>query len=112
MQIAARLAVHSVSPDGRRKKRSSVAISANLGLGGFHGHDVIIRDISELGFKVESSVAISRGAIVRLRIPGIGVVLGRIVWVRAGRIGGEFVNPLNATRLSMAIGFREPTLHA
>ncbi|MEQ1548049.1 MAG: PilZ domain-containing protein [Chakrabartia sp.] len=106
MQIAARLAVHSPTPDDRRKSRAPVAIAANLGLGGFHGHNVIIRDISEFGFKVEADLALTCGAIIRLRIPGLGVVIGRVVWLRGGFIGGEFVNPLNATRLSMVLGFR------
>jgi hypothetical protein len=104
MYIAARLAVHTPAPDKRRAKRLDVSVPADMRLLGYHGFDVVVRDLSELGFKVESPVRVNPGSIVRLRLPGLGMVLGKIVWSRSGHLGGEFINPVSPSRLRMALG--------
>jgi hypothetical protein len=106
MQIAARLAVHTPAPDKRRSAREVVALSAALCFAGYHGQDVIVREISEVGFKVQTDQQIARGSIVRLRLPGLGMVLGRVIWRRGRHVCGEFINPLSPERLRLAIGVR------
>ncbi len=105
MQIAARLAVHAPAPDTRRAKRTPVAVVADMRLLGYHGFDVVVRDISELGFKVESPVKVTTGSIVRLRLPGLGMLLGKVVWNRSGCLGGEFINPVSPSRLRLVLGY-------
>jgi hypothetical protein len=106
MQIAARLAVNVPASDDRRARRQVLDAPSTMSLVGYHGHDVVVRDLSELGFKAQTDQRIKRGAIVRLRLPGLGVVLGRIIWSRMGHVGGEFVNPISASRLQMVLGIR------
>jgi PilZ domain len=105
MQIAARLAVQSPAQDQRRAQRKTVSVAADMRLLGYHGFDVVVRDISELGFKVESPVKVASGSIVRLRLPGLGMLLGKIIWARSGHLGGEFINPVSPSRLRLVLGY-------
>jgi hypothetical protein len=108
MQIAARLAVHAPAPaaDQRRAKRIALAVPSDMLHSGYHGFDVVVRDISELGFRVDSGVKVKAKTVVRLRLPGLGMVLGRVVWCRKGQIGGEFINAIPPSRLRLLIGYR------
>lgn len=45
------------------------------------------------------------GSHVRLRVPGLGILFARIAWAERGRVGGQFVTPVNPTRLGRALGF-------
>jgi hypothetical protein len=110
MQIAARLAVHQPAPEARRMPRTSVNVPAELLQNGYHGFDVVVRDINSLGFRLDSQVRVKAKALVRLRLPGLGMVLGRVVWCRKGCIGGEFVNPIAESRLRTVIGYRAQTV--
>lgn len=105
MQISARLAIQGPVADQRRAVRVPVAMGAEMRLVGFHGFDVVVRDISELGFKVETPVRIKTKTLIGLRLPGLGMVLGRIAWCRKGYVGGEFVNPIPPQRLRLVVGF-------
>jgi PilZ domain len=108
MHIAARLAIHSLAPDRRRKTRFSVdspAIMSGLGLG-FDGADVIVKDISETGFSARAGHHLPPGTLVRLKVPGFGMAIGKIVWSRRGDVGGEFVNPVGPARLRTIVGYK------
>jgi PilZ domain len=105
MQIAARLAIQGPLADQRRALRVPVSMSTDVRLTGYHGFDVVVRDISPLGFKVESSVGVKAKTLIGLRLPGLGMVLARVAWNRKGHIGGEFLNPIPPARLHSLIGY-------
>lgn len=113
MRIAARLALETTGmSDGRQAQRNGVDLATTLRTLGYHGHDVSVRDISTLGFMAETDAEFPVGAHARLRVPGLGVVISRIVWASAGRVGGAFVTPLEPVRLSRALGFSGPVAQA
>ncbi len=41
----------------------------------------------------------------RLRLPGLGMLLGKVVWNRSGHLGGEFINPVSPSRLRLVLGY-------
>lgn len=105
MQIAARLAIQGPATDQRRAVRFPVSMETDMRQIGYHGFDVVVRDISALGFKVETPIRIKVKTLVGLRLPGIGMVLGRVAWCRKGCVGGEFVNPIPEQRLRQVVGY-------
>lgn len=108
MHIAARLAIHSLAPDRRRKTRFAVEEPATLGglTRGFDGSDVILKDISETGFSARAGYHLPPGTLVRLKVPGFGMAIGKIIWSRKGDVGGEFVNPVGPARLRTIVGYK------
>lgn len=101
MRIAGRLAFE---PD-------IVAGEVNRSRIGYHGCDIIVRSISETGFSGEFVHALPQGAIVRLRLPGAGVLVARVDRCGDGQLEAAFVNPVAPARLGKTIGmtaFREP----
>lgn len=105
MRIAARMAVQSAAPDRRRKERYTLDPTAPIIIPGYHGGDIVIVDLSEAGFKAQATTHIPPKSLVRLKVPGLGIVLARIVWSRGGTLGGEFVNPVGEGRLRLVPGF-------
>ncbi len=105
MHIAARMAVQSAAPDRRRKERHALDPAAPMIIQGYHGGDIVIVDLSEAGFKARATSHIPPRSLVRLKVPGLGIVLARILWSRSGTIGGEFVNPVGEGRLRLVPGF-------
>lgn len=89
MRIAGRLALQSALP--------------LLGVG-YHGCDVVVSQISETGFEAESKTPIPAGSLVRLRLPGSGVMLARVASSQAGHVSAEFLNPVSQTRLNKTLG--------
>jgi hypothetical protein len=106
MQINARLAVHALAPDRRRKERISTAIPTLMIPEGYYGIPVILRDVSLDGFRVSVGAHVPPQSLVRLKLPGLGLVIGRVMWSRRGEIGGSFVNPISEQRLFMITGLK------
>jgi hypothetical protein len=72
----------------------------------YHGRNVVIRSISENGFEADSVDHYPVGALVRLRLPGVGAVLARVTDAEDGQVKAAFVNPVGPSRLAMAVGTR------
>jgi hypothetical protein len=108
MHIAARLAIHSLPPDRRGKSRMNVDARAVMSGLGFDGADIVLKDISESGFSARVGHRLPPGTIVRLKVPGFGMAIGKIVWSRRGDVGGEFVNPVGPSRLRSIVGYKPP----
>lgn len=112
MHIAARLAIDycpEVKPaKGSRRKaqREDTAIPTKMRTLGYHGSDVVVRNISEQGFMAEAREDFVPGSHVRLRLPVAGVMLARVIWTKKGEVGCEFFNPLTEARLRMILGQR------
>ena len=105
MRIAARMAVQSAAPDRRRRERCVLDPATPLIIQGYHGGDIVIVELSETGFKAHAAIHIPPKSLVRLKVPGLGIVLARIVWSRKGDVGGAFVNPVGEGRLRLVPGF-------
>ena len=95
MRIAGRLALHSALP---------VQDLGPVQGSGYHGCDVVVRHISSDGFEADLTTAIPAGALVRLRLPGAGVMLARVGETRQGSLSAAFLNPVNPARLGMTMG--------
>lgn len=106
MQIQARLSVHAAAPDRRRKDRIVTSIPVLLNGNDYSGHSVMLNDVSQSGFRLSAGVYVPPTSLVRLKIPGLGTVIGRVIWSKRGDIGGEFVNPVSEQRLMMITGYR------
>jgi PilZ domain len=106
MQINARLAVHAAAPDRRRKDRIATTIPTLLTTGSYYGIPVVLRDVSLEGFRVDAGVHVPPESLIRLKLPGLGLTIGRIIWSKRGEIGGVFVNPISEQRLMMIAGFK------
>ena len=104
MRIAARMAVQSAAPDRRSKERYDVQTGETAFIQGYHGGDIVIIDLSENGFKAMAGTHIPPKSLVRLKVPGLGIVLARIVWSKSGTLGGEFINPVGIGRLRLVPG--------
>lgn len=70
----------------------------------FQGCDIVVSDISESGFEASLAISLEKGALVRLRLPGAGAMLAKVVACRKGTIKAEFVNPVSAARLGKTLG--------
>lgn len=103
MRIAARMAVENEGGN-RRAIRSSVQVSTTMRALGYHGFDVVIRNLSEHGFMAETANEFEEGSFVRLRLPCVGTVLARIAWSKGGQVGGEFLNTVSPIRLRLVMG--------
>jgi hypothetical protein len=106
MHVAAKLAVHAPAPDLRRANRADTNAAVMMETQGYFGKPVLLLDISESGFRVDAGAHIPPKSLVRLNLPGLGMVIGRIVWSRDGEVGGEFVNPVSPQRLMLIPGMR------
>lgn len=102
MRIAGRLALQTPSgivaaPCENPSRLKSDILS-------FHGCDVVVSAISESGFEAALALQLEAGALVRLRLPGSGVMLAHIVSCLNGKIRAEFTNPVSASRLGKTLG--------
>jgi hypothetical protein len=112
MKLAARMAVHALPCDltGEKACQTGPSVTGANPSGGpgnranFHGSNVTLCELSPSGFVANVDERYPRGAVVRLRLPGAGMILARVIGERAGRLRAEFVNPVSPARLSMALG--------
>jgi len=99
VHIAAKVAMESPASNLRRADREDVEVSATLRASGHHSLDVIIRNISTLGFMAEGNLDCDPDNNVRVRLPSLGTVIARVVWVKDGQFGAEFTNEIDLQRL-------------
>ncbi len=102
MYIAGRLALQS--PSTVTLPATGEGIAPNPDILSFHGCDIIVRHISEMGFEAELSTPIMEGALVRLRLPGAGAMIARVKESSCGRLIADFVNPVSPSRLGKTLG--------
>ena len=103
MRIAGRLAVQPA--DGWARQPDTMGESARMC--GYHGVDVIVHALSELIFEAEIAADLPLGALVRLRLPGAGMMVAHVERSRGGRMRGKFVNPVSAARLGKTLGYAQ-----
>ncbi|MFM7027787.1 MAG: hypothetical protein ACKOXK_03810 [Chakrabartia sp.] len=84
---------------------ASASIAPHPDILSFHGCDVLVRQISEMGFEADLGATLCEGALVRLRLPGAGAMIARVRESAGGRLVADFVNPVSAARLGKTLGF-------
>jgi len=99
VHIAAKVAVETPAPNQRRAEREPVKVEASIRSSGYHGNDVVIRNISTLGFMADAVGDFEPDSTILVRLPTLGSVSARIVWARDDQIGCEFVNEIDLQRL-------------
>jgi hypothetical protein len=112
MNVPARLAIHSLAPDRRRKDRIPVKLPTLLETPGYMGLKVSLSDLSLEGFQAELGAYVSPETIVRLNLPRIGMVLAKVIWAKQGKIGARFVNPMSSQRLGIVLRATSPAIKA
>jgi hypothetical protein len=80
----------------RRVPRDEVALPTRMTDSDGRSADILLVNISPLGFMARESGATPKGAIVKLSLPRLGDVEARIVWSLGGRVGAEFSKPIDA----------------
>lgn len=99
MHIAAKVALESPTVNQRRATRSNVLVSTTMRASGNHGLDIVIRNISTLGFMAEAKGVFEPESRVRVRLPVVGTLSARIVWVKDTEIGAEFAEEISLSQL-------------
>ncbi len=71
---------------------------------GYHGCDIVVRELSPSGFEADSRHNVIGGTLVRLRLPGSGSMLARVDKCEGSRMQASFLNPISQSRLGMTLG--------
>ena len=90
----------------RSAKRQRLAIETTVRHGPFEQSTIRVEDLSFTGFAGSCPASLKPGSFVSLALPEIGLVRAKIVWVRAGRIGGRFLKPVDVRRCFPELSFR------
>ena len=80
----------------RRAQRDEVALPTRMHTQDQASCDVLLVNISPHGFMVREYGATPKGAIVRLALPRLGQVAAKVVWSLGGRVGAEFIKPIDS----------------
>jgi hypothetical protein len=85
--------------DDRRLHRADIAIAAGIRTARGRRIPVTVRNISTNGFMAEGGANMVPGVPVTLDLNGT-TIEARIVWKRAGHVGGAFLNPIDGETLA------------
>lgn len=102
MAIAARMAHHGAQPASAGQEK----VGTEMIRPDYHGTNVLLRQLSPSGFVADPHMSFQKGSFVRLRLPGAGVLVAKLVKADRRQMSGEFVNPVSATRLGMVLGLK------
>ncbi|RYD94190.1 MAG: PilZ domain-containing protein [Sphingomonadales bacterium] len=80
----------------RRSPRDEVALPTRMFTQDQRGCDVLLVNISAHGFMVREYGETPKGTIVRLALPRLGQVSAKVVWSLGGRVGAEFIKPIDS----------------
>ena len=90
----------------RSAKRHSLAIETTVRHGPFEQSAIRIEDLSFTGFAGSCPAHLKPGSFVSLALPEIGLVRAKVVWSRAGKVGGRFLKPVDVRRCFPELNFR------
>ena len=80
----------------RRAPRDEVALPTRMFTQDQRGSDVLLVNISPLGFMVREYGETPKGTIVRIALPRLGQVSAKVMWSLGGRLGAEFIKPIDS----------------
>lgn len=107
MYIAGRLALQSPSAVAGTRSGSKLSggrLAPSPNILSFQGCDIVVRQIDQTGFEADLQTKLVKGALVRLRLPGAGVMIARVRESACGRLIADFVNPVSPNRLGKTLG--------
>jgi hypothetical protein len=109
MRIAGRLALQSAGEEQGVPIAVQGLASAIMG---YHGCDVVVRNLCERQFEADLVAKLPKGALVRLRLPGAGMMVARVTSSHRGTLKASFVNPVSPARLGKTLGWAAPLVVA
>ena len=80
----------------RRAQRDEVALPTRMHTQDQMSSDVLLVNISPLGFMAREYGETPKGTIVRLALPRLGQVAAKVMWSLGGRGGAEFIKPIDS----------------
>lgn len=106
--LTGELSIQVTVPGQEKKARNSPRVPVNLdaGLrprGGYSVISVQILDLSTHGFRIESSLDLSIGMDVWLRLPSLEPCHAKVAWVEGYTAGCAFERPLHPAVLDMIL---------
>ena len=81
--------------DGRRDERHDLQVPANILLATGDTREVMIENLSTTGFGAIGDLALSIGTVFRIGLTPGHARHARVVWIKAGHAGCEFLSPLS-----------------
>lgn len=95
--------IHDVetSSDERRAIRRSVRLGG-VAFSTFGASRALVTDLSEAGFRIETSKQLKVGDVLELELPEAGVVTARVVWTKNEENGCEFLELISLAAVSAA----------
>lgn len=102
--IHARIAADFGEEPRRREARTEVSAAVAVRELGTTAVDARLLNLSSNGFMAETASHIVPGTRIWLTLPGALRVNGLVKWARNGRIGGEFVTPIDPLAVFQALG--------
>lgn len=78
----------------RRAPRDEVALPTRMFTDQL-ASDVLLVNISPLGFMAREYGETAKGTLVRIGLPRLGQVSAKVVWSLGGRVGAEFIKPID-----------------
>lgn len=95
-----------LQPGKRVRKRDSLLLMGTIKAAGDYVREtqpIRIRNLSSTGLMADSKVEYDLGACVEIGLKGIGLIEGEIIWVRDGRMGITFREPIDPKRARRTI---------
>jgi hypothetical protein len=90
----------------RSAKRQSLAIETTVRHGPFEQSTIRVEDLSFTGFAGSCLAPLRPGSFISLALPEIGLVRAKVVWTRAGKVGGKFLKPVDVRRCFPDLSYR------
>ena len=89
-----------------RRRETRLAVSAEVALRAFGAAGVEARllNLSSHGFMAETAAEMAVGARVWLTLPDGSRASALVIWVRDGRLGGKFAEPIDPLVMFQALG--------
>jgi len=92
------------SGEERSSDRYALSINTTMRALGQENQPLHIANISACGFGGQSPHMFQPPCVVSVKLPGIGEVKARVAWAGSGRVGGQFLVPIDLEALVNAIG--------
>jgi hypothetical protein len=109
--LAATIATPSGNPDAPFEQRSdarrclSLQVTGNLdeALDDSRDFNATVRDLSRVGFLMDSTTAMTVGEMIYVELPRLGRVSARVAWTEGRLAGCRFVSPISLGAVSAAL---------
>ncbi|WP_129792342.1 PilZ domain-containing protein [Sphingosinicella sp. CPCC 101087] len=89
------------TPEGRKAERRVVNLAARLRDPGARLTEIDVLNLSTGGFMAQGELGLEPGSHAWLKLPGLEPQNCKLVWIKDGKAGFEFANPLHPATLEM-----------